>query len=205
MQSKTLTRTIRTALASTAAAAVMSTAAMAGNGSQNEPGWQGEMRDAWVDGKIEASYTLNSYLNPFAIDTDVEHGVVFLSGTVESEIDRDLAEEIARSIDGVSEVRNELRVATEAENSNPEDNGEDMASEFSKRVADATTTARVKYALLANDSTEGLSINVDTIDGTVILNGEVDSAQQSDLAERIAANAEGVAEVKNRLQISEQS
>ena len=35
-----------------------------------EPEYSGELRDAWLDGKIETAFALNSHLNPFRIDTD---------------------------------------------------------------------------------------------------------------------------------------
>lgn len=201
-------------LAAAALATGLGSAAWAGDASHdqaNEPkakaeqtqqAWQGEMKDAWIDGKIEASYSLSTYLNPFAIDTRVQKGEVTLTGTVESEIDRDLAEEIAIGIEGVTKVHNELEVTEGMDRQNA---AEEMASDFGQRFNDATLTARVKFALLANDSTEGLSINVDTKDGKVILNGQVDSEQEADLAERIAANAEGVADVENRLTVAGQS
>ncbi len=165
--------------------------------------WEGEMKDAWLDGKIETSYTLNRYLNPFEIDTDVENGVVMLSGTVESEIDRDLAEEIARGTDGVREVKNELLVAERE--GDWERESASAVDAFEQNFTDATTTARVKFALLANDSTEGLSIDVDTDGGVVTLSGEVESDQAMELAERIASNAEGVQSVENRLQVASSS
>jgi hyperosmotically inducible periplasmic protein len=209
---KTMYRSSITAIAATALAAGMSTAAIAGDDKANENAnansahyqqdWQGEMKDAWIDGKIEASYSLSTYLNPFTIDTRVQKGEVTLSGTVESEIDKDLAEEIAMGIEGVTKVNNELEVAEEMDRENA---AERMANNFGDRFNDATLTARVKFALLANDSTEGLSINVDTENGTVFLNGEVKSEQEAELAERIAANAEGVASVENRLTVSGQS
>lgn len=216
----TMYRSSISAIAATALAAGMSTAAIAGdtghakademananakananaNAAVHGQSWQGELKDAWIDGKIEASYSLSTYLNPFAIDTHVKKGEVTLSGTVESEIDKDLAEEIALGIEGVTKVNNELEIAEDMDRENA---AERMANNFGDRFNDATLTARVKFALLANDSTEGLSINVDTENGTVFLNGEVDSEQEAELAERIAANAEGVASVENRLTVS---
>lgn len=201
-------------LAATALAVGLGSAAWAGDAShdqaeapeakaeQAQQAWQGELKDAWIDGKIEASYSLSTYLNPFAIDTRVHQGEVTLTGTVESEIDRDLAEEIAIGIEGVTKVNNELEVAGDMDRQNA---AERLANDFGDRFNDATVTARVKFALLANDSTEGLAINVDTENGTVFLNGEVKSDQEAELAERVAANAEGVAKVENRLTIAGQS
>lgn len=210
-------RIYRSTIAAIAASA-LALPALAGDAKHHEAQtWEGQAYDAWVDGKIEASYTLNRYLNPFEIDTDVNQGVVYLTGEVDSQVEKDLAEEIALGIEGVTEVRNELAVRPEMDREvaqAPDFDDEDAMDleieaagddDFGDHFEDATTTARVKFALLANDSTEGLRINVDTEDGTVVLNGEVDSAEERELAERVAMNTEGVTAVENRLKVAGQS
>jgi osmotically-inducible protein OsmY len=162
--------------------------------------FEGASRDAWITGKIEAVYTLNRHLNPFAINTDVENGVVLLTGSVESDIDRDLAEELAKGIEGVTEVNNELTV--DPENAGQARDAEGSSSQgrnFGTWVDDVTTTAAVKSRLIANENIEGLRIDVSTDRNVVTLNGHVSSAEQSDLAEEIASNTNDVAEVKNNL------
>ncbi|MGD8929417.1 MAG: BON domain-containing protein [Lysobacterales bacterium] len=176
-------------------AAVASTPALAGDDSMRGQSWEGAAHDAWVDGKIEASFTINRYLNPFTIDTRVDDGVVILSGKVESQIDKDLAGQIARGTEGVKEVRNELEVVPGSR-----DAGKD-SRDFGDYVADATLTARVKYALIANDTTKGLSIDVDTAKGRVTLKGDVDSDEEKQLAGRIAQNVSGVEAVDNQLKV----
>ncbi|ODN66645.1 hypothetical protein A9E74_01595 [Methylophaga muralis] len=44
--------------------------------------WQGEAKDAWLDGKLETALLLNTQLNNFNIDTDIDNGVAVLSGQV---------------------------------------------------------------------------------------------------------------------------
>src|SRR5262245_30708125 len=75
---------------------------------------KGEAKDAWILGKIETVYLLNPHLDGFAIDTDVKNGVVHLTGKVESSIDHDLAGELAKGIDGVVSVDNDLAVDAKA-------------------------------------------------------------------------------------------
>jgi osmotically-inducible protein OsmY len=191
------------AVSALALSAALSMSALAGDDHSKADEWQGKAHDAWIDGKIEASYTLNRYLNPFAIDTEVKNGVVMLSGEVESEIDKELAGEIARGTAGVTEVHNELQVVTGSRDANRQQVGD--TRDFGDFVDDATITARVKYALIANGSTEGLAINVDTMNREVTLTGEVDSDQQKQLAERIAGNVDGVADVKSELKVAGQS
>lgn len=182
-------------------ALLLSTALSAGTGTDpSASGWQGATHDAWIDGKIEASFTLNRYLNPFEIDTQVENGRVLLTGTVESQIDKDLAGEIAEGVDGVTEVTNKLEVVPDTQTA--ANNG---SRDFGDYVSDATLTAKVKYALIENDSTDGLSIDVDTENAKVTLHGDVDSAQVKELAGRIARNVEGVASVDNQLKVGNQS
>ncbi len=188
-------------LVATAALLAMAGAAWGESTAKMAQRWKGEARDAWIDGKIEASYALNRYLNPFAIDTHVDGGVVRLTGAVESQIDKDLAEQIAESVDGVAKVQNDLTVKPGARDEAARSEGRS----FGARVDDATTTARVKIALLANDSTSGLSIHVDTQNGMVSLRGDVASSQEKQLAEKIARNTEGVQKVENQLRVSSKS
>lgn len=175
-------------------AACLAGAPMAQAGSENE--YSGEMRDAWLDGKIETAFTLNRHLNPFRIDTEVENGMVYLDGTVRSDVDRDLAGEIAKSVKGVKKVENRLQVAEMQEGE-----VEQAADGFMQHVSDATTTAMVKSKLLANGNTKGLQINVDTTDDVVTLTGSVESDEIRDLAEQLAQNTNNVKSVDNRLEV----
>ncbi|MBA3564942.1 MAG: BON domain-containing protein [Gammaproteobacteria bacterium] len=154
------------------------------------------LKDAWLDGKLEAAYALNRHLNPFTIDTSVEDAMVVLSGHVESEIDRELAGDIAQNIEGVTAVRNDLIVQP----------GEPRTAAgrertFAQRIDDATTTATVKSKLLIDGETQGLRLDVDTLDHVVTLSGDVDTAAESDLAEQIASNIDEVERVQNELRV----
>ncbi len=150
----------------------------------------------WLKSKIITTYALNEHLNPFEIDATVEDGVVTLSGIVESNIEKELAEEIARGVEGVREVDNKISVEPESE-SRREDPG------FFRAVEDASTTARVKYNLLWNRNTSGIDIKVNTVNGTVTLTGLIGSKIEKDLAIQIAKNTKGVTEVIDRLGVSD--
>ncbi len=66
-------------------------------------------------------------------------------------------------------------------------------------VDDAGITASVKAKLLEDKTTGGLSINVDTLGGTVALSGFAKSQAEKDRAGEIARAAKGVKEVRNNL------
>lgn len=184
----------KTMIAAAVLSACLAGAPMAQAESENE--YSGELHDAWLDGKIETAFTLNRHLNPFRIDTDVENGMVYLDGTVSSDVDRDLAGEIAKSVKGVKKVENRLQVAEQQEGE-----VERAADDLMQNVSDATTTAMVKTKLLANGNTKGLKINVDTNDDVVTLTGSVESAEIRDLAEQLAQNTDSVKSVNNRLEV----
>ncbi len=157
----------------------------------------GPVRDAWIDGRLETAYLFNPHLNPFTIGTDVVDGKVTLTGHVSSDIDRDLAQEVARGIDGVAEVDNQLEVKAKADSpGQPETTGG-----FRQIVTDATTTAVVKTKLAANDNTDALQIEVSTKQDVVTLSGAVESSEEKALAELLARNTSGVRSVVNELRV----
>jgi osmotically-inducible protein OsmY len=174
----------------------------------------GDAKDAWITGKLEAVYALNSHLDAFAINTETTNGKVHLTGKVDSDIDRDLAGELAKGIDGVVSVDNDLMVVanarssssrtTESANASHADhdgNAKTGGRPFGVWVDDATTTAMVKSKLFADPHIKGTKIDVDTRGDVVTLSGTVGSNEQKQLAEQIAKNTGDVKQVKNQLVI----
>jgi len=156
---------------------------------------EGAAKDAWIDGKLEAVYALNRHLSAFAIDTEVDKGIVRLTGKVQHDIDRDLAGELAKNIEGVVDVDNDLTLVTDARVTRAQ--GEDRS--FGAWIDDATTTTSVKSRLLGNANTAGMQIDVDTRGDVVTLSGEVVSAEEKALAEEIARSTGDVKDVRNQL------
>jgi hyperosmotically inducible protein len=163
------------------------------------------VKDAWLDGKLETALLFNEHLNSFNIDTDVKNGVAWLNGAVATKIDRDLAGEIAESVSGIREVKNELSIdSSKASEAGGDEESKDRAG-FKQAVSDATLTARIKSELIVNTSTSGLAIDVDTKNGAVTLSGEVESEQEKTLVTQIAKNASGTRSVNNRLKVRHES
>ncbi len=162
---------------------------------------KGAIKDAWLDGKLESAYLFNEHLSPFDINTDVDNGVVHLTGSVDSDIDRDLAGEIAKSIDGVTDVKNDLVVDKATARTARDDDASKERSGFRQAVSNATLTARIKSQLLANSNTSGMAVDVDSDNGNVTLSGTVDSAEEKELIARIAENTSGTDSVDNQLMV----
>jgi osmotically-inducible protein OsmY len=181
------------------------------SGQQAETGdrdLQRAVHDAWIDGRLEGAYIFNEHLSAAAIDTAVKNGAVTLSGTVESDIDRDLAAEIAKGMKGVVSVDNRLRVAGErpagAARERDVDSGVDAEERrsFGQWVNDATTSAVVKAALVRNEHVRAADIDVETEHDVVTLRGVVGSQEQKELAEQLAKNTRDVKQVRNELRVS---
>ncbi len=155
-----------------------------------------ELSEARQEGSIWTAFALNRHLNPFTIDVDVENGSAKLTGKVETDVERDLAEQIALGIEGVKKVDNQLTLdpAFEAKAS--------TEPNLSQRFDDATLVATVKSKLLWNSNTEGLDINVNADNGKVSLTGNAQTAEAKELAGRLAANTDGVRAVNNQLSVS---
>lgn len=151
--------------------------------------------DAWLKAKIVTTYALSEHLNPFLIDVNVTRGVVTLTGTVENDIESDLAGEIAKGVKGVREVNNKLNIDAKAQRDTEQ-------SSFLHYVDDANITARVKSRLLVNPNTHGLQVHITTKNGIVFLEGKLNSEIEADLARQIVRNTEGVIDIEDHLTIA---
>jgi len=154
-----------------------------------------EFRDAYLKGRITSELLLDPHVSVFDFSVKVDNGVAYLSGTVDKDIERDLAVEIARGVDGVKEVQSSIQVKPGTR----QERAERQRETLGQSLDDATVTASVKTKLLANTNTSGLRIHVNTMKGVVRLTGRVPSSEEKDLAGRIAQNTQGVAKVENFL------
>ncbi len=69
------------------------------------------------------------------------------------------------------------------------------------QIDDTALTARVKSALMADDTVRSFDIDVETNNGVVQLNGNVTSQAQIDQALQVARGVSGVSQVENRMTI----
>ena len=149
--------------------------------------------DTWLKTKIVTAYTLNRHLSPFEISTKVENGRAMLSGTVESNVEKELASRVAQSVEGVQSVDNRLAV---------EQNAVRKDNAFYNSVEDATTAASVYMKLLSNKNIDSDDLAVVANNGTITLTGTVATDVQKDLSEMVALDTSGVSRVSNKLAVS---
>jgi osmotically-inducible protein OsmY len=168
--------------------------------------------DSWITTKVKT--TLAGHRSVSAINTHVEtnDGVVTLTGTARSDAERELAERYARDIEGVKDVRNEIKVSEKTDRASgsadrmSESNKEDkdqrgIGDKALDKLDDATITSRVKAALAGDRATSALRTEVDTTDGVVTLSGTATSEAEKSLAQRLAEGVKGVKSVDNRIEV----
>jgi hypothetical protein len=74
--------------------------------------------DGWLWVKTRAALATTDDLRESTIDVDVDNALVTLSGTVASAAQSSKAEQVARGIEGVRSVKNDLRVSADGGNAN---------------------------------------------------------------------------------------
>lgn len=134
--------------------------------------------------KIEAKFAADPEVSPFEIDVDSEDGVVRLSGAVETEKERTEAEQLARNVEGVKGVKNEIVL------------GDLSAGEV---VSDAWIVSKIKAKLTADPEVRASQIDVDAVQGVVTLSGKVPSTAVRNEASSLARDTKGVRKVENKL------
>lgn len=197
-------------------ACTLSTSALAAD-MKAENDWEKGAKDAWIDGKAEATLLFNGNLNSFDINTDVKNGKVILTGKVKTSVDKKLAEELVENIDGVTAVDNRLTIMqgtqsdedmTASEEMDAEDemeeaqnDAEETTDDASSELLDAKIATVIKTRLLMDSDISGFDINVDVEQGVVTLTGEVESDAERQLAIEIAQNASDVKNVEDNLKV----
>jgi osmotically-inducible protein OsmY len=182
-------------------ATTLTTAAYAGDMDIDNK-WEKGAKDAWIDGKAEATLLFNGNLDSFDINTDVKNGNVVLTGKVENSVDKKLAEELVANIDGVTSVDNQLTIVSDKDmDGDMSDDMEDTVDEGTSELTDAKIATVIKTRLLMDTDISGFDIDVDVENGVVMLTGDVDSDAERDLAVEIAKNASDVKDVKSDLRV----
>lgn len=189
MNMHTNTREIAMALA-------ISLAMLASTSSLAERRPSNDVTDARQSSQIWTTYALNRHLKAHDLEVSVKDGVATLSGKVDEDVSRELAEQIALNVDGIEKVDNQIEIDAEympARDANERSYGE--------VIEDASITTIVKSKMLWSKHAPGLSANVDTKSGNVTLTGTADSDEAREIAGLLASNTHGVNAVENNLKV----
>jgi osmotically-inducible protein OsmY len=163
-----------------------------------------DLGDPWVTAKIKSKYFLDDEVKGFEIDVTTEDGIVTLTGDVETAAARRQAVALARSTDGVADVRDQLRVTGEMTEAGAPVPMENQSAAAAAPVDDEWIVTRIQSRYFLEDDLKIGEIEVSSDQGDVTIEGEVLSEDAREKAGEIARETSGVAEVVNRLAIAGQ-
>jgi hyperosmotically inducible periplasmic protein len=148
------------------------------------------INDTWLTAKTKIALAADSRVKGRQIDVETTQGVVLLRGKVDSDAAKQASAEIAKMLDGVKSVKNDLEVVAPA------------AREAVGDKDDAITT-HVKEQIAKDTHLKKANIAVQTNAGVVSLTGEVRDLMTSGNASWTARQVAGVKSVKNDLTVKE--
>jgi hyperosmotically inducible protein len=148
------------------------------------------VRASETDDRIQSSakdtYVFRTYLKDDSIKVMSNDGMVTLTGTVNDESQKGLAQETVASLPGVKNVDNQLVISGQQ----PPEN------------SDGWLSMKVKGALLFNRNVSAVNTEVYVTDGVVTLKGQADSQAQKDLTGEYAKDIDGIKGIDNQMTIA---
>jgi osmotically-inducible protein OsmY len=163
---------------------------------------QQDVDDATLTAKIKTKLIADGRVSPTRVSVETAAGIVTLKGTVPTQVEKTAAEQVARTVEGVKEVRNEVTVDPAAAGT-----GAPPVNEIKSRAKEAVGEARTKVdhtVLLGKVKTRlvaaGYSeVSVEIKQDEATLTGEVENNKDRIAAERIVERVDGIKKVHNRL------
>jgi hyperosmotically inducible periplasmic protein len=142
--------------------------------------------DSWITSKTKIALFADERVKGTQVSVDTTKGVVHLRGKVDSPEAKAAAAEVAKGIEGVQSVKNDLQVVAPG----------------SRKMVDAKDgdIDKAVKARLSKDA-QVKSVDVRTDAGVVTLTGEVPSITAAAKASEMARNVPGVKSVKNELTV----
>src|SRR5262245_22298581 len=151
--------------------------------------------DVATTGNVESAYALSKRLSAYAIDVDTQGGVVTLKGQVPSEVDKELAENVARDTSGVNQVINQIQVEPGVKPS-------EASVRESGRIADLEIQADLRERISSSHELQGKDIRIGVQNRVVTLTGQVETPVQKAGAEQLARSVSNVINVNNQLNVT---
>ena len=127
--------------------------------------------DATTTGKVASAFALSKRLSAYDIGVTTQAAVVKLTGQVPSEIDKELAENVAQDTTGVKHVINQLQVEPAVKPS-------EVSLRESGRIADLEIQADLRERLAASPELADKAMQISVQNRTVTLTGQVETPAQ---------------------------
>jgi hyperosmotically inducible periplasmic protein len=157
--------------------------------------------DVRLTTKVRSILLFHQNVNGAETEVIAKNGTIILRGQAINAAQKNLMTEYARDVEGVKKVKNEMTVATIAQQAGEKKTGK-RVSTSGESIDDASVTALVKTVLLYHRSTTALSITVETKDGVVKLEGTAGSWAEINQATKRVVDVPGVKMVFNNMTVT---
>jgi hyperosmotically inducible protein len=147
---------------------------------------KGATKDSWITSKAKIALYADDRVSGSSITVETKSGVVTLRGKVGSADEKKAAEEVAKSVEGATSVKNQLQVVAAGDRKAVDAKDEDL-------------TKSVKDRLKKDARLKGSDVEVRADKGVVTLTGEVKDLGARARASEVARGVPGVRSVKNEL------
>jgi osmotically-inducible protein OsmY len=159
--------------------------------------WGGQQRadDIAVTNRVKSAFLLSRRLSAYEIGVETKDGVVTLTGQVPTEVDKELAGNVAKDVPEVSGVDNQLQVNSGIRPS-------EATAREGMRITDLEIRADLNEKLAKSQGLQGQNVQVGIQDRIVTLTGRVETPAQKAGAEQLAMSVANVVSVVNKLEVS---
>src|SRR5262245_66036383 len=171
-----------------------------------------QMDDAMLTARIKARMTADGRISPSRVDVDTLNGDVTLRGETPTQEEKDAAEEVARKVEGVRSVSNQITVNPAVAGTGIPSGVEikqqaekaisDVGQGVKKEAEDAFLLGEIK-ARLAAAGYGDVAVGVER--GVVTLKGEASKDKDRIAVEAIVEKVKGVEKVDNQLVVKRQA
>ena len=170
---------------------------------EKSSGFMATVRNASMVARVKSNLLWNQETSGLDINVDADGSTVTLSGTVSSEMEKELATQLAGNTSGVYHVNDKLLVEKESTETTLGEKIDQTVAKTEKVVSDTWITARVKSRLLFDKETDSLEINVTTKNAVVTLEGTVSNQLKKDYTVKLTENTVNVKKVIDKLHIKQ--
>ena len=142
--------------------------------------------------KVKGKLMGEDSLDKSDIGVTTTYGMVTLDGSAAGSDEKALAESTAKSTKGVTGVDNNLTTPSDSTSSAKT---ESVMADTKQIASDSWITAKVKSGLLVDNISKGFKVGVTTLDGVVVLTGNLANSDAIGHVKGIAGSVEGVKSV----------
>ena len=151
-------------------------------------GVKGAVSDSWITSKTKIALFADDRVKGREVSVETVKGEVYLRGKVDSEEAKTAAVEVAKGIEGVKNVKNDLQVVP-------------PTARKAVTADDKQITKAVESRLHKDPQLKKIDVRTDN--GVVMLSGEVPNISVAAKASEMAHRVDGVKSVKNELRVAQ--